>query len=254
MKFQAVISDIDETLAPLKKHSVISANVKTHINKLHEIGISFCLATGKPFGMVVHLIDELGLTSPIITDNGAAIFDTVTQKPLWISSLPSEIALNILSHAQKYHKRIRFSDGFKGYDYNPDLLINLVPVKLLIMGLEFTAADDLVGFIKEHFTELSVYKTSAYEGNGYCDIYVTAANATKSHAVKFVADRLNIKPAEIIGIGDHYNDIPLLNACGFKVAMGNAVDELKKIADYIAPSVDEDGVADVIDRYILNKL
>lgn len=55
-----------------------------------------------------------------------------------------------------------------------------------------------------------------------------------------------------MAVGDGYNDYPLLMAAGFKVAMGNAVPEVKAIADYIAPSVDEDGAADVIEKFILN--
>ena len=52
-------------------------------------------------------------------------------------------------------------------------------------------------------------------------------------------------------MGDGYNDFPLLMACGLKIAMGNAVPELKAIADFIAPSVEEDGVATVIEKFIL---
>jgi len=66
-----------------------------------------------------------------------------------------------------------------------------------------------------------------------------------------VAEILGIKTDEIIAVGDGYNDFPFLMACGLKVAMGNAVPELKAIADYIAPSVDEDGIVDVIERFIL---
>ena len=51
-------------------------------------------------------------------------------------------------------------------------------------------------------------------------------------------------------VGDGYNDFPLLLAGGLKVAMGNAVSDLKKIADYIAPTVDEDGVATVIEKFL----
>jgi hydroxymethylpyrimidine pyrophosphatase-like HAD family hydrolase len=62
---------------------------------------------------------------------------------------------------------------------------------------------------------------------------------------------LGVKYEEIIGVGDSYNDYSLLMASGLKVAMGNAVKELKDVADYIAPSVDEDGLAEVIERYII---
>ena len=55
----------------------------------------------------------------------------------------------------------------------------------------------------------------------------------------------------MIGVGDGYNDFPLLMACGLKVAMGNAVPELKAIADYIAPTVADDGIVDVIKTFVL---
>jgi len=85
------------------------------------------------------------------------------------------------------------------------------------------------------------------------DIDVTHAEATKMHGILEVAKLLNIDTKEIIGVGDGYNDFPLLMACGLKVAMGNAVDDLKAIADYVAPTVDEDGLADVIEKYVLRK-
>jgi hydroxymethylpyrimidine pyrophosphatase-like HAD family hydrolase len=55
----------------------------------------------------------------------------------------------------------------------------------------------------------------------------------------------------MIGVGDGHNDLPLFEACGFRVAMGNADEELKKLADYIAPSVEDDGIVDVIEKFIL---
>ena len=54
-----------------------------------------------------------------------------------------------------------------------------------------------------------------------------------------------------MAIGDGHNDIPLLEAAGFKVAMGNAPDEVKAVADYVAPSLQDDGVAEAIERFIL---
>jgi hypothetical protein len=81
-------------------------------------------------------------------------------------------------------------------------------------------------------------------------INITDALASKLHGVVEVARMLHIKTEDIIGVGDGYVDFPLLMACGLKIAMGNAVPELKAIADFIAPTVDEDGVAVVIDKFI----
>ncbi|MBI5619841.1 HAD hydrolase family protein, partial [Candidatus Gottesmanbacteria bacterium] len=82
---------------------------------------------------------------------------------------------------------------------------------------------------------------------------ITHTDASKLHGIVEVARHLNIKTEEIIGVGDGYNDFPLLMASGLKIAMGNAVPELKEIADFVAPTVDEDGVATVIEKFILSK-
>jgi hydroxymethylpyrimidine pyrophosphatase-like HAD family hydrolase len=56
----------------------------------------------------------------------------------------------------------------------------------------------------------------------------------------------------VIAIGDGHNDMPLLEAAGLKVAMGNAPDEVKQLADYVAPSLADDGVAAAIDKFVLS--
>jgi len=86
---------------------------------------------------------------------------------------------------------------------------------------------------------------SSSQGQGRPELKSRASRIFK------VAKILGIDTHEIIGIGDGYNDFPLLMACGLKVAMGNAVEDLKAIADYIAPTVSQDGVADVINKFVL---
>jgi hydroxymethylpyrimidine pyrophosphatase-like HAD family hydrolase len=80
---------------------------------------------------------------------------------------------------------------------------------------------------------------------------IVSEHASKLHGVVDVAKLMHLSTHEIIGVGDGYNDFPLLMACGLKIAMGNAVPELKAIADFVAPTVDEDGVATVIEKFIL---
>jgi len=84
-------------------------------------------------------------------------------------------------------------------------------------------------------------------------IHVTSIEAKKDFGLYRVAKFLGLSTKEFIGIGDSYNDLTFLLACGLKVAMGNAVPEVKAIADYVAPSYEEDGVADAIERYILKE-
>ena len=65
---------------------------------------------------------------------------------------------------------------------------------------------------------------------------------------------LDIDPSQIIAAGDSFNDLPLLAACGAGIAMGDAPEELKAIADYVAPRVDEDGLAVALEDFVLPAL
>ena len=67
------------------------------------------------------------------------------------------------------------------------------------------------------------------------------------HFDLIVSKILNIDPSLMVGVGDGYNDYPLLSVCGFKVAMENAPKELKEIADLIVPDVEHDGLVTLID-------
>ena len=86
---------------------------------------------------------------------------------------------------------------------------------------------------------------------GWTDIHVTHKKATKKNAVQELMKILNVKKEEIIVVGDSFNDLPLFESAGFKVAMGNAEESLKAKADFIAPTVYEDGLAEVIEKFIL---
>ena len=92
-------------------------------------------------------------------------------------------------------------------------------------------------------------RSPVYESN-YIDIFTTHPNSTKQHAILKFSQILEIDPKDIMGIGDGYNDMPLLMACGLKVAVGNAINDLKEIADYIAPPVIDDGFAYAVRKLI----
>jgi len=95
-------------------------------------------------------------------------------------------------------------------------------------------------------------KVVAYH-EGCVALQITHKNATKHHAALKIAEFLNIKSNEMIGVGDGYNDFDLFKACGLRIAVGNAVDELKLMADYVAPDVKEDAIAHIIEKFVLNR-
>ena len=75
-------------------------------------------------------------------------------------------------------------------------------------------------------------------------------DVSKGHALACLADHLGLSLEETIGVGDNDNDLELVERAGLGVAMGNASPALKTAADYIAPPVDEEGVIEVIERFV----
>jgi HAD superfamily hydrolase (TIGR01484 family) len=87
---------------------------------------------------------------------------------------------------------------------------------------------------------------------GRVDVHITHEAATKEHGIQQLIALHGLQPAEVIGVGDGANDIPIFKAVGHRVAMANGEASLKELADEIAPSVEEDGLAHIIEKYFLS--
>lgn len=79
-----------------------------------------------------------------------------------------------------------------------------------------------------------------YSANGY-DVAPHGIN--KGTGIKSLINILNLKPEEVVSFGDNYNDKEMMESTGYRVAMGNAVEDIKNMADFVTKSVTEDGIA-----------
>jgi len=253
MQYKAIISDIDGTLAPVALKSIPSPIVKEAIRQVQDKGFFFSIATGKPFSLVKDLLLDLALTSPIIVDNGAAIYDPISNQPLVDFVIERKESKELLSFIVENSKEYRVSCRNNNLHNITELPKDDEVRKFIILDLPLRKTNDLLNQLQSKFNNLHIVKTSSDLGTQYNAIYISSGEATKQHAVLKFAELVKISTKEIIGVGDHYNDFPLLIACGFKVAMGNAVPELKEIADYVAPTVEEDGLALVLNKFMLGQ-
>jgi len=248
-KYKALMTDIDGTLIPNSKdHLNVNKNVKDKIKKASKI-INVGVATSRPLEFASRFLDDLDLTSPCIISGGAQIHDPVKKRIIYEK--------NIEKAAIKEIFKIIDNHGLTLLDDGRGTMGNIKEKDVTHytqFWIKIYNQNDLSIVISElsNIPEISVHKIiSRFEEDDF-EIIINHTQATKQHGIQKVAELLGIKTKDIIGIGDGYNDFPLLMACGLKVAMGNAVDELKAIADYIAPPVEKDGVADVIERFVLN--
>ena len=147
------------------------------------------------------------------------------------------------------NEEVRRFDPQAKYDIIYNLHDNEVAKIIVPAGLTQHTLEEVTKmetYLSERFKDLHIIKIS-YAGSYGFDI--TSSKASKHIAVLEFMKIMNLQPEDVVGIGDGYNDYPLLTACGTKVAMADAPPELRAIADFVAPPQSENGILKVIEKY-----
>ncbi len=248
MKYKALFLDLDGTTVPKGYDSLPSERVRDAIHKAKS-QVSVCIATSRPLQFARPVIDHLDIRGLCVINDATQIYDPTAKKVLETVHLPRKDGLKALAILKQCSVKFLVNDGLDEWEYNGKRL----PDRLCTLAVPDITEGQADTIIKEtsKIPTLAAYKIYSFQ-NGLFWISITHATATKLHGIQRIAALLWVKTEEMIGVGDGYNDYPLLSACGLKIAMGNAAPELKAIADFIAPTVDEDGVAIVIEKFILS--
>ncbi|MEK7570870.1 MAG: HAD family hydrolase [Patescibacteria group bacterium] len=253
MQYKAVIFDVDGTILPVEKTVLPSLRLKQVIKRVKKQKIAVGLATARQYKKVAKIVEYLELDAPLILSNGGQIADPKTAQYLVEHTIPEEHLLKLMEIIREQGLPFWIQDN--GHDYISEPLTGeYVPYKPFVLIVDgFKTSNQAEEFIASlpAYEDISVVKSSAPDSD-IIQVHITHILATKQHGIENVGKLLEINQSEIIGIGDGYNDIPLFKGAGLKVAMGNAVEALKKRADYIAPSVTQDGVSTVMEKFLLN--
>lgn len=248
-KFKAIIFDVDGTLILNKEDGIPSKKVAGAIIKAKKI-LHVGIATSRPHSFLVNIIKPLNLSGPSIINAGARVVDLPSRKILWEQTINAKSIKDLYEIFSKYKLAASINDDGNDIKFSK----NYTPKKPLTgwtLAVPPSLANSIIREIAK-IPNLIAHKLPSWSGGDNITISFTHSFATKKHALFETAKILKIKTSEIIGVGDGHNDLPLLSSCGLKIAMGNADSELKAIADYIAPPVEEDGVADIIEKFVLN--
>lgn len=248
--YEAVILDLDGTTVASREAAMPSQRVIKAVQAAQKLA-HVSVATGRPYDYALPIVRALGLHGPSVFNGGAEIVEAhsgnviqkqylsqAAMKELVTLSLP--FGYNVYTDDDKYSTPIT----------SPDQVINGA-AKLFIESIK---ASDAIHLLEElaAVTTASAHTTTSWQEGDVLDVHVTHVNGTKRHGVEKLITLLGTNKELTLAIGDSYNDIPLLEAVGFKVAMGNAPEEVKSIADYVAPSLEDDGVAVTLERFILS--
>lgn len=260
-KYQVIVVDFDGTLVDFSFR--LSPAVKNSIKNLIQKGYIFSIATGRPYqGIVQTICGSLQLSSPQIVRGGAEIIDPKHKRILWAEYIPVKTAKEIINFFIDHNHSFAVESGEFTYTLDSEsrqdlygagtvfkslsqLDYQLVP-KIVLDITSANNQDELEEQIKNLFPDLHIVKSGVHRKV----LDITSEKATKHLAVLKLSELLNIDPKLMIGIGDGYNDYPLLSACGFKVAMENAPQQLKEIADLVVPTVENDGLLVIFNKLL----
>jgi HAD superfamily hydrolase (TIGR01484 family) len=245
----ALILDLDGTTVASGRDARPSPRVKAAIAKANQ-KIIVSVATGRPLFLADYIFNELGITAPCVLDGGAEVIDIKTGKTLFKKYIAPAEQKDVFRICQRF--KIPLATNIQQYEttIQNEEQLNAEAAKLFIDGVSKDVALTLLEEF-EAIDGIAPHLASSWSGDDVVDIHITAAGATKKHGVEELLKILGLKKEEVLGIGDNHNDLPMLEAVGFKVVMGNAPEEIREYADFVAPSLNDDGVAAVIERFIL---
>lgn len=258
-KYKAIVSDFDGTLVD-HTHD-LTPTAKEAIKKYVQDGGIFSIATGRAYqGAVEKVCKELGLSYLVIVRGGSEIVSAKTNTVVWgkymnpttvrevIATLDTENVFFaaergefIYSKQGQAEKEFGANASFKNIEEMP---LDTVPKIVVIPVLPIEKAQLLLEMLTNKFPDLHIVKITGRNGFG---VDINDGGASKHIALLEYAKLMKLDPKEIIGVGDSYNDYPLLTACGLKIAMGNAPQELKDIADHIVGTQEENGIIEVLE-------
>ncbi len=272
-EIRLIALDLDGTLLDSDKR--LSEENRAALARAAAEGIEIVPATGRFFrGMPQHIRD-LPYVRYVISVNGAPVYDAVRQETVRASEIPWQRAVSVMERLDKlpviydcyqdgwgwmtgdfYDRAAQYAANVHSLDMIRSLRTPVPELKaclkdrgrgvqkIQVFFRDIALRDETLRTLPEAFPDL-VFTTSIVN-----NIEINSREATKGVALQKLAAHLAIPPAQTMAFGDDRNDITMLEAAGIGVAMGNAAEEVKRAADYVADSCDDSGVAHAMQHFL----
>lgn len=268
MNYKAVVLDLDGTLTNSEKK--ISERNRLALMDLQRRGVRVVLASGRPVFGIEHLSKQLQLSyfgGYILAYNGGIILDCKSGRQVFAQTLPEGVAAQLAASAKKHGLGINTYDDSRGCiltetpenewirhegalnnnmpvvrvaDFGADTPMHL-PKCLMVADGDYLAAKEPL--VRQEFAQLAVYRSSPFF------LEIVPQGIDKAASLSRLSALTGIRPAEMVAMGDGYNDLSMIEFAGLGIAMGNACDQVKQAADFVSLDNDHDGVAHAIEKY-----
>jgi Cof subfamily protein (haloacid dehalogenase superfamily) len=262
-----VALDLDGTI--MGRERSISQRVRYAIKRAIDQGHAVTIATGRGFTPTAHFAQDLGVNVPIICYQGALIQDHRHGRTVHSATIPLEVARDLIafSQARQLNFQVYMQDD-RAYvgEMNP-VMARIAELS----GIPVTAVGDLAGWLsqppikflffeqEEAVAELVRDMQAQFDGHLQVVrswdrlIEATGPGVSKGGALARLAAHLGASRSGTMAVGDQDNDVSMIAWAGLGVAMGNGSPAAKAAADVIAPSLEADGAAWAIERYVLGE-
>jgi len=270
-KIQLLVLDIDGTIAG--ESNTISQRVLNTIRAAQAQGIQVAIATGRMYRSALRFHQEVCSTLPLLAYQGAWIQDPATHQLHRHWPVSKQTARQLLDYFEQPQLRTLLSVHFYINDqlyvrsFTPETqiyaersgiqpiavgdlrqVLTTEPTKVLALSDDTEVIDQLLGTLRRQYTPAELYLTKSVA------TFFEATNplVNKGSGVRYLAEELlGLQAANVMTIGDNFNDVEMLEYAGIGVAMGNAPAEVKAVAQWVAPNVEQDGVAAAIEEFLL---
>lgn len=263
---KAVFIDIDETLTNSQRE--VTEKTKLEIKKCVENGVKIILSSGRSRREAMDFQEQIGTSPYIVSSNGASAYDAENGVEIYNERIDPQMVLQLIKYSRENGYRIKLNykdllvmneaaypdekDKEVSYEELERVAVEEQVVQCVITSTDFEKMRVFRDYIKNECVGIAVANESKRfknpdlkpSRNYYCD--VASVKVSKGNAVKAVCEYFEIKPEEIVTIGDGENDLSMFELTPNSVAMGNSLPEIKEKANYVTASNDEDGVAKVL--------
>ena len=264
MPYRLIVADLDGTL--MGDDLTISPGVLAAVREAQRQGFYFTVATGRTFEGALPFLQELDVNAPIILYQGGEIRDMESGEVLYRATLPMDDAREFISFvaARGLQLNMYLDDQVYVAHETPELewytnmnrvkvhavgdlqaFMQREPHKFLIVAPS-ERLDEVAPILQEHFAgRLQIVRSYRYF------LEAIPLEVDKGKGVARLARRLGVAQKDVVAIGDNDNDAAMVEWAGLGVAMGNASPAVRQVADIVAPSVEDDGVAWTITTQVL---
>ena len=265
--YKAIFLDLDGTL--LDNEKKISKENIGAIEKAKERGALVCICSGRQIDITRNFKEMAHASKFFICSNGAIIYDDDSHEVLFEASIDKDFCRKVYYYAENNNIVARFDTKYGRFVNNDSLNVSTEVlltegidkfleefnvIQLSIAGHSFEEIDKAIEALdieNSKTVQIGNRYSEVFPFN-YCCINCLNKSVSKGNAIIGLCKYLKIDIKDVIAMGDELNDLSMIEVAGLGVAMGNAFDEVKQIANEVTKTNVEDGVAHIINKYILN--